>query len=423
MTPDKSSAEGSAEGRAGCVILHYNEIGLKGKNRPHFIRLLARRVEMAAQPHRSGRLTRLSGRFLLDMKPETDWEGLRGALGRVFGLAYFARARKFPLDLGAVAEGVLEMIAPMEISSFAVRTRREHKGIPASSKEWDPAIGARIQARRHLPVNLTAPGTTIHIEALKNQAVAYAKKIPGPGGLPIGASGRVAAMLSGGIDSPVAARRMMKRGCEVVFVHFHGAPYLSRVSAEKAGDLAEILDGYQLGSRLYLIPFGALQKDIVLTAPAADRVVLYRRFMVRITERIAALEGALAIVTGESLAQVASQSLSNMAAVEEAATIPILRPLVGMDKEEIIAEARALGSFEISIEPDQDCCSLFVPKHPATKSKAVFLRRAEAQMPADEMIDRALADSEVLEISAGKRPVSKPFLEVHPFPAKEEAGS
>ena len=156
----------------------------------------------------------------------------------------------------------------------------------------------------------------------------------------------------------------------------------------------------------------------MLTAPAADRVVLYRRFMVRITERIAALEGALAIVTGDSLAQVASQSLSNMAAVEEAATIPILRPLVGMDKEEIIAEARALGSFEISIEPDQDCCSLFVPKHPATKSKAVFLRRAEAQMPADEMIDRALADSEVLEISAGKRPVSKPFLEVHPFPVK-----
>jgi thiamine biosynthesis protein ThiI len=215
---------------------------------------------------------------------------------------------------------------------------------------------------------------------------------------------------------------MMRRGCEVIFVHFHGAPYLSRASAEKAGDLAEILDSYQLGSRLYLVPFGALQKDVVLSAPPADRVVLYRRFMIRITERIAALEGALALVTGESLAQVASQTLSNIAAVEEAATLPILRPLVGMDKEEIIAEARALGSFEISIEPDQDCCTLFVPKHPATKSKAIFLRRAESKMPVEDMIDRALAETEVLEISPGKRPVSRPFLEVHPAQMKEEAG-
>ncbi len=230
-------------------------------------------------------------------------------------------------------------------------------------------------------------------------------------------------MLSGGIDSPVAAWRMMKRGCEVIFVHFHGAPYLSRASAEKAGDLAEILGGYQPRSRLYLIPFGALQKDIVLSSPAADRVVLYRRFMVRITERIARLEGALALVTGESLAQVASQTLSNMAAIEEAVEIPILRPLVGMDKEEIIAEAQALGTFDISIEPDQDCCSLFVPKHPATKSKAHRLGRLEASMPADQMIDRALAEAEVLEIRQGQRPLVRPFPEVHPFPASEAAES
>jgi thiamine biosynthesis protein ThiI len=407
---------------SNCFILHYNEIGLKGKNRPHFIRLLAKRIERAAAPHHPGQLHRLHGRFILDITGDTDREELTSALSRVFGLAYFARAKTFPLDLNTVADGVIDMIAPMKISSFAVRTRREHKGIPASSRAWDPAIGARIQAHRRLPVNLSDPGTTVHIEALKDRAIAYAEKIPGPGGLPVGASGQVAALLSGGIDSPVAALRMMRRGCEVIFVHFHGAPYLSRASAEKAGDLAEILDSYQLGSRLYLVPFGALQKDVVLSAPPADRVVLYRRFMIRITERIAALEGALALVTGESLAQVASQTLSNIAAVEEAATLPILRPLVGMDKEEIIAEARALGSFEISIEPDQDCCTLFVPKHPATKSKAIFLRRAESKMPVEDMIDRALAETEVLEISPGKRPVSRPFLEVHPAQMKEEAG-
>jgi len=401
MSQEPSSANRTAD----CVILHYNEIGLKGKNRPHFIQRLVRRVEQAARPHRTGRVQKLSGRLLLEMNEDTDWEGLRDALGRVFGLAYFARAQKFTLDLDTVAEGVLGMIAPMRITSFAVRTRREHKGVRASAREWDPAIGARIQARRHLPVDLSDPALTVRIEALRDRAIVYAEKIPGPGGLPVGSSGKVAAMLSGGIDSPVAVRRMMKRGCEVVFVHFHGAPYLSRVSAEKALDLAEILDAHQMGS----------------TAPGAERVVLYRRFMARITERIAALEGAAAIVTGESLAQVASQTLSNMAAIEEAVSIPMLRPLVGMDKEEIIAEAKAMGSFEISIEPDQDCCSLFVPKHPATRSKAVHLRRIESAMPVDAMIGRALAESEVLEIAPGKRAVTRPFFEVHPEAVKEGA--
>lgn len=411
-------------GESGCVILHYNEIGLKGKNRPFFINLLARRVEEAVRPFAGiHRVRKLHGRLLLEIPEVYDWPSLKGALSRVFGLAYFARAKSIPLELETACEAALEMIAPLTISSFAVRSRKEHAGVPVRSRDWERTIGTRVQARRHLPVDLSHPGTTIYIEALKDRAILYAEKIPGPGGLPVGSSGKVAVMLSGGIDSPVAAHRMMKRGCQSVFVHFHGAPYLSRASAEKAGDLAEILDGYQPGSRLYLIPFGALQKDIVLSAPAADRVVLYRRFMIRITERIARLEGALALVTGESLAQVASQTLSNMAAIEEIATIPILRPLVGMDKEEIIAEARALGSFEVSIEPDQDCCSLFTPKHPATKSKAHLLRRLEAAMPADQMIDRALAEAEVLEIRQDQRPTVRPFPEVHPFPAKDVAES
>ncbi len=419
-----SEAKTPGPGGGGCVILHYNEIGLKGKNRPFFIRLLAQRVERAAAgAGGTSRVKKLHGRLLLEIPEDSSWPALREALSRVFGLAYFARAKTLPLDLEAAVEAALEMIAPLCISSFAVRARKEHAGVPISSREWERAIGARVQARRHLPVDLSHPGTTIYIEALKDRAILYAEKIPGPGGLPVGSSGRVAAMLSGGIDSPVAAWRMMKRGCEVIFVHFHGAPYLSRASAEKAGDLAEILGGYQPRSRLYLIPFGTLQKDIVLSSPAADRVVLYRRFMVRITERIARLEGALALVTGESLAQVASQTLSNMAAIEEAVEIPILRPLVGMDKEEIIAEAQALGTFDISIEPDQDCCSLFVPKHPATKSKAHHLGRIEASMPADQMIDRALAEAEVLEIRQGGRPEVKPFPEVHPFPASETAES
>ncbi|MDA0999193.1 MAG: tRNA 4-thiouridine(8) synthase ThiI [bacterium] len=402
------------EGHAHCVLLHYNEIGLKGKNRPLFVNRLVERIEQMAAPHGGEKVRKLPGRLALELAPEADWPALRVALARVFGVAYFALARKLPLDLDAAGEVALEMIAPLKISTFRVRTRKGYPNLPISSQEWNRAIGARIQARRHLPVNLDAPGTMITIEALPRNTLVYVEKIPGPGGLPIGASGKVTALLSGGIDSPVACWRMMKRGCEVSFVHFHGAPYLSRASAEKAMDLAAVLDTYQLGSRLYLVPFGNLQKEIVLVADPALRVVLYRRFMARICERIAKLEKAKALVTGESLGQVASQTLSNLASVEEAVALPILRPLIGMDKEEIIAQAKVLDTFEISIEPDQDCCSLFVPKHPAIRTNIPHLRGAEARLDAEEMIARALAETEVYDYRDGARQKALPFSEIHP---------
>ena len=197
---------------------------------------------------------------------------------------------------------------------------------------------------------------------LPDQAFVYADRRPGPGGLPVGASGTVAALLSGGIDSPVAAWRMMKRGCRVVFVHFHSVPYLPDLSIGKARDLAERLTEWQYASRLFLVPFGEIQREVVLSVPAPARVVVYRRLMVRIAEAIAARAGAAALVTGESLGQVASQTLENVACIDAAAGLPILRPLIGMDKLEITAEARAIGTLEISNEPDADCCSLFVPQ-------------------------------------------------------------
>jgi len=396
-------------------IVRYSEIGLKGKNRPQFIKRLARRIARAAEPHGGGQVRRLPGRLLLEVGDEARWLPMREALGRVFGLAYFARAQRLPLDREAAAEAALAMLAPLRVSTFRVRTRKGFDTVPISTREWDAAIGGRIQARRHLPVDLDAPGTTVHIEALPAEALLYVEKVPGPGGLPAGMSGRVAALLSGGIDSPVAAWRMMKRGCEVIFVHFHGAPYLSRASAEKARDLACLLDGYQMGSRLYLVPFGDLQKEIVLAAPPESRVVLYRRFMARIGERIAALEGAKALVTGESLGQVASQTLQNLAAIEEAVGIPILRPLIGLDKEEIVAEAKAIGTFEISIEPDQDCCSLFVPKHPAIRSQAAELRKLEEALAVEEMTARALGETEVLDIRRDGTVETMGFEKAHPM--------
>jgi len=397
-----------------CALLHYHEIGLKGKNRPLFIDRLARRAELAAAPLGAGPVRKLPGRLALELPEGAPWPRVREALSRVFGLANFSPALRLPLDLDAAADAALGLLAPLRAPTFRVRTRKAFGNVPIRSQAWDTAIGARIQARRRLPVDLTHPAVTVTIEALPAEAIVYVEKIPGPGGLPGGISGRVAALLSGGIDSPVAAWRMLKRGCEVVFVHFHGAPYLSRASADKARDLARALDLWQMGSRLYLVPFGNLQKEIVLSAPQDWRVLLYRRFMARIAERVARLEGAKALVTGESLGQVASQTLTNLAAIEEAVELPILRPLIGMDKEEIVAQAQALGTFEISIEPDQDCCSLFVPKHPALRSQPGQLRKLEENLAVDEMVARALAEAEVIDIKRDGTVETRGFGEVHP---------
>ncbi len=402
-----------------CILIHYDEIGLKGKNRPLFIERLANRVERAASLFCEAKVRKRSGRLILETGEVKDADALIKALGKVFGLAYFARARRVPLDVEAAAQTALEMLSPLQIRSFRVRTRKSFPSTPISAREWDRVIGARIQARRHLPVDLEHPGRTVRIEAISTgEAWVYVEKLPGPGGLPVGSLGRAAVLLSGGIDSPLAAWRIMKRGCEAVFIHFHGAPYLSRASAEKAQDLAQVLNGYQSGSRLYMVPFGNLQKEIVLSTQPEYRVLLYRRFMVRIGERIARLENARALVTGESLGQVASQTLQNIATIEDAVQIPILRPLIGMDKREIIEQAKGIETFGISIEPDQDCCALFVPKHPAIRSHPRHVRSIESHLAVNEMIEKALCEAEVVEIDPEGRTRNLPFARVHPAAEK-----
>ena len=403
----------------GYILIHYNEIGLKGKNRPIFIDRLAKRVERAASLFCEAKVKKRTGRLILETTGLKDSDALIEALGKVFGLAYFARAQKIPLDLEAATKTALDMIAPLKIKNFRVRTRKSFPSTPVSTREWDKTIGSKIQARRHLPVDLEHPDLTVHIEVIPREAWVYVEKIPGPGGLPISSLGRVAALLSGGIDSPLAAWRIMKRGCEVVFIHFHGVPYLSRASADKAEDLVQVLNSYQLGSRLYMVPFGNLQKEIVLATQPEYRVVLYRRFMTRIGERIAKLENARALVTGESLGQVASQTLPNLAAIEDAVQIPILRPLIGMDKAEIIEQAKGIDTFDISIEPDQDCCSLFVPKHPAIRSQAGHLRGIESRLPVNEMIEKVIHETEIIDLDPEGRTKNFSFAQIHP--AAEEA--
>jgi thiamine biosynthesis protein ThiI len=373
------------------VIIHYQEIALKGKNRPWFVARLVRNIREATRDLDVTEVRVLQGRLELVLGPTAPWEAVRDRIATVFGIGNFARAGRAPLDVDAIATEILKDLGPENPATFRVSARRADKRFPLSSPGIEREVGGRIKEARNWLVNLSRPELTINVEALTSEAFYSFGKIRGPGGLPVGASGRVACLLSGGIDSPVAAWRMMRRGCRVLFVHFHSYPILSRASQEKARELAQSLTRFQFHSRLFLVPFGGIQQRVVLAVPPPLRVVVYRRLMMRIAERIARLNRAQALVTGDAVGQVASQTLENMATIGSVVTLPVLRPLVGMDKEEITAEAQRLGTYPISIIPDQDCCTLFTPRHPATKAKPVEVERAEEGLPIDEIVSQAVA--------------------------------
>jgi thiamine biosynthesis protein ThiI len=349
------------------LLVHYHELGLKRGNRPLFLRHLARNVRRATSDLGPASLRQVSGRLLLELDEHPDPAAVRDRVRRVCGVASAALAYRVVSTVEAMKTVIAELIEGQTFASFRISARRAFKTYPLTSVELNRELGAFVLGRASSRVDLRQPELEIHVEVMPAETFVYVDPEPGPGGLPVGASGTVAALLSGGIDSPVAAWRMMKRGCRVVFVHFHSVPYLPATSQAKARALVERLTQWQYDSTLLLVPFGEIQREVVLTVPPAARVVVYRRLMVRIAEALARKHGALALTTGESLGQVASQTLSNIARIDEVATVPILRPLIGMDKLEITAEARRLGTFEISIEPDADCCTLFVPKHPATR--------------------------------------------------------
>jgi len=264
-----------------------------------------------------------------------------------------------------------------------------------NSMEVDREVGAAIVDAFGYRVDLHDPELTVSIEILADAAFVSAGKIAGPGGLPVGVSGRALTLISGGIDSPVAAYRMMRRGLTLDFVHFHAYPLVSAASLEKACELVAQLTRYQTRSTLALVPFGMLQREIVARSERPLRVVMYRRFMMRIASALAVRFRARALVTGESLGQVASQTLDNLAVIENAARLPVMRPLLGMDKNEIVEQARAISTFETSILEDQDCCTLFVPEHPETHARLAEVEAMEARFDVDRMVADAVSATEV----------------------------
>ena len=379
-----------------CLLVHYHEISLKGGNRPLFLRALIRNIERATCDLQPAKVVRFPGRVMIDLDGNSKAEAVRDRVKKVFGVANLALAHRVAPTLEAIKSTVARLIEGRRFESFRIAARRAFKSYPMTSTEINRELGTFVLERARTRVDLDHPALTIHVEVLPSEAFVYFDREPGPGGLPVGVSGSVVSLLSGGIDSPVAAWRMMKRGCRVTFVHFHSVPYLPATSQAKARALVELLSEWQYEGRLFLVPFGEVQREVLLSVPPPARVVIYRRLMVRIAEAIARQVGAAALVTGESLGQVASQTLANLTRINEVSGLPILRPLIGMDKIEITDQARALGSFEISIEPDQDCCTLFVPKNPATRISAEEIQRLESRLDIQRLVLAGVESAEVV---------------------------
>ncbi len=377
------------------IVVHYQEIALKGKNRPWFLGRLVRNLRRALADLDVAAVRPLMGRIEVVLGAGTPRDEVARRIRQTFGIANFSYAARTALDLDVLSTAILRDLEGRSCRSFRVSARRADKRFPMTSPDIEREIGGRIKVARGWNVDLTRPELVVSVELLTNEAFYFFGKERGPGGLPTGTAGRVACLLSGGIDSPVAAHRMMKRGCSATFIHFHSYPILSRASQEKARELVTLLTEWQHRSKLYLVAFGDIQQQVVLAVPGPMRVIVYRRLMMRIAERIARERRALGLVTGDVVGQVASQTLENLAVIGGVVSLPIFRPLIGMDKEEITAEAQKLGTYPISIIPDQDCCTLFTPRNPQTRARASQVEAAEAMLPIEELVERAVREAVV----------------------------
>jgi thiamine biosynthesis protein ThiI len=379
------------------IVVHYKELALKGRNRPWFVRMLVRNLKTALAGLGVRAVRVLMGRLEIELGSKSDREEVTERLRRIFGIANFSYAGRAPNEMGKLSSIVLGDLGERHAASFRVSATRADKRLPFTSPQVERELGAIIQKATGWRVDLEQPELTVHVEMMTDGAFYYFGKEPGAGGLPTGTGGRVACLLSGGIDSPVAAYRMMRRGCSAMLIHFHSYPILSRTSQEKVREIAALLARSQLRSRLVLVAFGELQQRVVLAVAPELRVVIYRRLMFRIAERLAREWRARALVTGEVIGQVASQTLDNMVLIAQATSFEVLRPLVGLDKDEITNEAARIGTLTISNIPDEDCCTLFTPKHPSTRARAEDIAVAERLLPIDEMVETAVRSVSIEE--------------------------
>lgn len=379
------------------IVLRHGETFIKGDNRRFFEDALRRNIK-----HRLADLGRCTidvaqGRFYVRCPRSHLHEALQ-RLQTVFGLTSLSPSRQVPRDVAGISEVALalaeEYLERRAARSFRVTTQRADKTFPLHSPELNKQVGAVLAPALGLPVDLRTPEMVVGIEIGRRYSFVFVERIAGAGGLPVGPSGDVMLLLSGGIDSPVAGHLMQKRGCRLQATYFHAPPHTSERARDKVVQLAGVLAPRQGPLRLNVVRFTELQERLRQQGPPELAVILYRRAMMRIADRLARRGHCKALITGENLGQVASQTLENLTCIEDAASLPVLRPLISFDKTEIIELAERIGSYEISILPHEDTCSLFVPRHPATKAKLERVRSAEAEIDYQGLLDEAVSSAE-----------------------------
>ena len=387
------------------IVVHYHELWLKGGNRRFFLGKLFRALRQSLQGIPVQRIEQPGDRLLVRLGAGASLEEAVKRVQRVLGIAYYAVARPVERDMDTLCRAAWEEVEPLSFGTFAVRAKRSDKTFPQTTMEIESIVGRYLLERlrangRDARVQLKDPELTCHIEITPGPLLVYARKIAGVGGLPANTAGRLTCLLSGGYDSAVAAYHMMKRGAHLSFAHFHGTGAdPGESSAHVASALVRTLVPYQFRAKLYRVPFEAIQREIVRYAPEGVRILLYRRMMLRIGEALARRERALALVTGDSLGQVASQTLRNLVAVDAASRMPVLRPLVGTDKMDILATARKIGTYDISSEPFHDCCPVFMPRTPALSARPEQLAKAEAHLDITALIAQGLGGTTIERFS------------------------
>lgn len=391
---------------ADTLLIKYGELALKKRNRSMFEDQLLQNIRLKLKPFRNVAIEKTFGRMFVHLNG-TDTQPVIEALQQVFGIVGISPVVQTGLDMEEIKATALALMEKHDQpnATFKVETHRPNKKFPLNSQEINREVGTHVlRGTKQLKVDVHDPAFPLTIEVRSHHAYLYTEHFPGLGGLPVGASGKVMLLLSGGIDSPVAGFLTMKRGVEVEVVHFHSYPYTSERALKKVEDLARVLATFAGKVKLHIVPFTAIQTNIREQCQDSFTITVMRRFMLRIAEKLALNQGALALATGESLGQVASQTLESMRAINDVVNLPVLRPLISMDKQEIIATAKRIGTYETSILPYEDCCSIFVPKSPQTRPNLERTRQNENNLNVEGLVDDAVQNTEVKTFRSADEP-------------------
>ena len=376
-----------------CILIHYHEISLKGKNRSWFERRLIRNIKQQLIGLSVSRVHLTAARIFCFGINEFQWDEYAKRLKKVMGIKHATLVNQIENNIEQIQESVSNQLQGIKFDTFRVTTKRQHKDFPLTSQQVNEKVGKEIQSLFLKQVDLKNAELNMIIELVKGMAYIGYKRVQGYGGLPVGTSEKAVSMISSGIDSPVASFEMLQRGVDLSYVHFHSNPATSRQSIQNVEEILMVLAGYQIQCQVYMVPLLKIQQKIMAEAPNKLWVILFRRAMIRIASMIANEIDAPALISGESVGQVASQTLSNIRATGDVADRPILRPLCGMNKEDIVNLARGIGTYEISIEPYEDCCSFFVPIHPETKADITNVIKIESSIHFGDLYDDAMRNT------------------------------